>query len=154
MRWSQKKTPPKRGKSSWEITDFLGSRGNLTLLQEAFTAIHRSALSGFEWYSGFLPTVRAGCHGFNFYPGGIERLISFSLALLAPFRLVSEVLRRVEELFACRKNKLSTTVYANNCLILVFHSTLRSINPFQMMNQFLELNLLANSRLALSSRFS
>ncbi len=94
-------------------------------LLEALLAKHRATLRRTERNRGFLPARRALGRCFDPVPcrcwTGTSPVGSLSLARLAPFRLVFELLICEKQLFACSPDKLGAAVHAPQGFVLELH---------------------------------
>lgn len=93
---------------------------------EAFAAIHRTPLRGFERNCGL--TLASRTDGLGLDPLIVssalwqaKRMRPFGLAVLATFRFVFKLLIVEEKLFPCCKNKICATVDALQNLVLELH---------------------------------
>jgi hypothetical protein len=100
--------------------------------QEAFPAVHRSALSRFEGHGGFTAALRARGHGFGLSetatPWGT---LTLHFARLAAFGFVLKTLVVEEVLLSRGKNKLCATIRALHGSILKLRHHYRSRGPTQ-----------------------
>src|SRR6476646_585173 len=92
---------------------------------ETFPAEHRASLCGTEGHGRFFSARRAVGGGFNPFAAdrGARRRAgrTLSLARLASFRLVLEILVGEEQLLAGSPDELGAAVYADERLILELH---------------------------------
>src|SRR6516164_5766703 len=92
-------------------------------LLEALAAVNRPTLGQLKGNGGLFSALRANRRG---HLSGVtvaaRRLVSFSLAVLAPFGLVLEALVGIEELLTCGEHKVRTTLHALEYPVPILHA--------------------------------